>query len=74
MIVFSYACRVTGGALTTSDEADEHGYFGLDELPARLSPNQRQRILDAFDAKELVYKRQSGPSTRSFLDSLEGRA
>ncbi|MHB8510521.1 MAG: NUDIX hydrolase [Candidatus Dormibacteria bacterium] len=43
-IVFQFACRVIGGEVGLSDEADEVRYFSRTELPANLGPNARERI------------------------------
>lgn len=39
-----FRCRVVGGELALSDEIAEAGYFGADELPADMYPEQRALI------------------------------
>ena len=70
LIVFCFSCAMVQGRLTPTGEADRHAFFRLDQLPSRLSPNQRERIFDAFRNEELVLRRQTGPSTADFLKSL----
>jgi 8-oxo-dGTP diphosphatase len=70
-IVFSFLCVVTGGELRLSDEADEHRFFALSEVPANHSPSQLDRLRD-FDRAphEVALKVQSFPSTRDHLAAL----
>lgn len=69
-VVFSFVCRVVGGALTTSDEADDVHYFPVQQLPMNTLPKQVQRIQDAVACPEQVLLRdQLGPSTRQQLDA-----
>ncbi|TMC03400.1 MAG: NUDIX domain-containing protein [Chloroflexi bacterium] len=39
-LVFNFECRVTGGSPTTSDEADQVGYFEFEALPPNTAPKQ----------------------------------
>jgi len=67
-LVFSFACRVTGGQLSLTDEADACQYFDLGDIPPNTSPKQVARIHDALDASAPpVFRRQAGPSTREML-------
>ncbi len=64
-IVFSFVCRVVGGALTITDEADRIEYFGLDRLPPNMSRKQAERVADAVrHDTRVVLKEQRGPSSR----------
>ncbi|NKB68516.1 MAG: NUDIX domain-containing protein [Candidatus Latescibacteria bacterium] len=47
-LVFTFLCRVTGGHLTTTDEACEVGYFGRDYIPANTLAKHLERIADFF--------------------------
>ena len=63
-IVFSFVCRVTGGALAASDEADRLEYFALDRIPPNTSRKQVERIRDAADERGgVALKEQRGPSS-----------
>ncbi len=67
-IVFSFVCRVVGGEMATSPEADEHRFFPVQALPPNTSPKQVQRIHDGLLASRLpVLRDQVGPSTRQLL-------
>lgn len=69
-IVFSFVCRVLSGEPTTSDEADEVGFFAVDRLPPNTSPKQVERIRDALEeADQTVLQVQMGPSSRDLLPS-----
>jgi 8-oxo-dGTP diphosphatase len=50
-VVFTFTCRVTGGALTLSDEAREIAYFAFDEIPRNTLPKHVERIKDALKAQ-----------------------
>lgn len=64
-LVFNFECRVTKGPPTTSDEADEVGYFAFDALPANTAPKQVERIADALSRAPTPFlKTQSGPGIR----------
>lgn len=47
-IIFSFVCRVTGGTLGTSDEADDVDYFSPDAFPPNTFPEHVSRIRDAL--------------------------
>jgi 8-oxo-dGTP diphosphatase len=64
-LVFSFVCRVVGGELALSDEADEIAYFPFADIPRNISPKQAERIADALAGLDQpVLKVQRGkPST-----------
>jgi len=69
-IVFSFICRVVGGEMATSPEADEIRFFPVQALPRNTSPKQVQRIHDAvLSSQHPVLREQIGPSTRQLLES-----
>jgi len=71
-LVFAYLCRVTGGQLSSTDEADACTYFGLDEIPPNTSPKQVERIHDAQRGDDRpAYRIQTGPSSRQHLRALQ---
>lgn len=47
-VVFTFLCRIVGGALGVSEETTEFGYFAPDALPADIVPPHVQRIADAI--------------------------
>ena len=47
-LVFAFVCRVVGGELTLSDEADKHRYFSMDQIPPNTLSKQVERIQDAL--------------------------
>ena len=62
-IVLSFFCRITGGAVRLTDEADRIEYFPLDRIPGNTVPKQVERIADYFsDRTNTHYKVQGGPS------------
>jgi 8-oxo-dGTP diphosphatase len=67
-LVFAFTCRVSGGQLTLSDEADEHRYFAIDHIPPKTPPKQVERIHDALDPDASpIFRRQTAPSTQSII-------
>jgi len=44
-ICFSFVCKITGGQLTLSDEADKIEYFDFKDIPNNTSPKQIERAL-----------------------------
>ncbi|MDE3001579.1 MAG: NUDIX domain-containing protein [Gemmatimonadota bacterium] len=67
-IVFSFFCRVTGGAIRLTDEADRIEYFSPDRIPRNTVPKQVERIRDFFsDRKGTHYRVQSGAGARELI-------
>jgi 8-oxo-dGTP diphosphatase len=69
-LVFSFICKVVGGEMGPSDEADQLQYFAPSELPINTSPKQAERIADAIEHPDLVFRKQEGISTIEMLKSL----
>jgi 8-oxo-dGTP diphosphatase len=71
-VIFSFVCRITGGALATSEESDDVRFFAPDELPANTFPEHVHRLRDALVAQpETLLKVAQGPSSR---EVARGRA
>ena len=67
-IVFSFACQVTDGTPTLTDEADSIEYFAVDDIPPNTPAKQVERIRDSFTQSTTTITRvQTGPSS---LDTL----
>jgi len=68
-LMFSFVCRVIGGKLTLTDEADQIEYFSIGEIPKNTVPKQVERIKDVLtdQSKTLAMKIQEGPSTKVLL-------
>lgn len=67
-LVFSYLCKIKGGKVGLSDEADQVAYFSIHNLPKNMPPKQRERILDALQPYSgIIYKTQLGPSSIDLL-------
>ncbi len=72
-LVFAFTCRVVGGELGASDEADECRYFAIEHIPLNTSPKQVERIHDALEPGiQPIFRRQAGPSTREMLEQWRG--
>lgn len=67
-IVFSFVCRVVGGELGTSDEADDVRYFPVQQLPANTLRKHVERIHDMVASPDPVLREQRGPSTRQLIE------
>ena len=71
--VFSFLCRVVGGQLSVTDEADESRYFEIDAIPSNTPPKQVERIHDAVGHDtQPIFRRQTAPSTRELLKKRSG--
>lgn len=63
-IVLSFTCRITGGEITLTDEADKIEYFGVGQIPKNTVPKQVERIKEYFaDKNKTHYKIQTGSSS-----------
>jgi 8-oxo-dGTP diphosphatase len=70
-LVFTFSCRVVGGQLSLTNEADACEYFAVQEIPANTSPKHVERIRDAMaNRKEPVFRMQAQPSSREWLEVL----
>ena len=67
-LIFNFEGRIIGGVPTTSDEADQVGYFPTNALPTNTAPLQVERIRDALQAN-VVFRAQTGPSSRDLFGS-----
>lgn len=69
--VFAFVCRVVGGWLSATDEADESRYFQVNAIPFNTSPKQIERIHDALSGDmQPVFRLQAGPSSREWVRQL----
>ena len=67
-LVFAFLCRVVGGEMGETDEADACEFFHVDGIPRNISPKQVERIRDALqDGQPPVFRRQGGAETRELL-------
>jgi ADP-ribose pyrophosphatase YjhB (NUDIX family) len=63
-VVLNFICKISGGKLITTEEADAHKFFSLQELPDNTVSKQVERIRDALSAQpEVQLKAQFGPSS-----------
>ena len=73
-LVFSFLCRVFGGELKLTDESSENCFFALEEMPGNTNPKQAERIWDAAGPQaEVIFRRQTGPSTSEMLKEWKGK-
>ena len=64
-LIFTFVCRITGGALVLTKESRQTAYFQIDSLPANTLPKHVERIHDALAGhKQPVLYRQKAPSIR----------
>lgn len=70
-LVFAFTCRVVGGRLSVTDEADESRYFQVEAIPLNTSPKQVERIHDALGGDtQPVFRLQAGPTSREWVQQL----
>ena len=67
-LVFTFACRIVGGEIAATDEADNCEYFEIERTPSNTAPKHVGRIHDAIDfAVQPVFRRQTEQSAREML-------
>jgi 8-oxo-dGTP pyrophosphatase MutT (NUDIX family) len=72
-LILGFVCRVVGGALATSDESDEVGFFAPAEVPPNTFPEHVHRIRDALRGEpRTVLKVAEGPSSREVMRGVSG--
>ncbi len=70
-LVFAFVCRVAGGQLVLSDEADQHCFFATDKIPSNTPPKQIERIQDSLNlTAQPIFRRQTAPSTQSIIGNV----
>ncbi|MBI4433772.1 NUDIX domain-containing protein [Candidatus Uhrbacteria bacterium] len=62
-LVFTYICRIVGGALRESSEADRIAYFPIDAIPENTSPRQVERIRHAARDRVTCIVNVQSPTT-----------
>lgn len=70
-LVFNFECRVVSGTPTTSDEADQVGYFSIDELPPNTGRKHVERIRDALGGGPAALQVQTGPGMRDLFGAAK---
>lgn len=75
-LVFSFVCRVVGGELMLTDEADECKYFAINDIPVDTIPKHVERILDALaapgkDDAQPIFRREFSVSTKEWTQQLK---
>jgi ADP-ribose pyrophosphatase YjhB (NUDIX family) len=71
VVAFAFLCRLVGGHLRTTEEADRVGFFAYEAIPQNTSPRQKERIHDALTSDVPVIRTQRGPSSKELLDRGE---
>lgn len=63
-ISFTFLCKRTEGKLILTEEASEHRFFDINQLPNNMSNKHKERILLHFeDSKNCNFSTQFGNST-----------
>ena len=70
-LVFAFTCQVVGGELTETDESDACSYFRLDDIPPNTPPKHVERILDAQKDTPPIFRFQTAPTGKDFLEQLK---
>ena len=70
-LVFAFVCRVVGGQLEATDEADQHQYFSLSEIPGNIPPMHFERIQDSLRVTgQPIFRRQTAPSSQVIIGKV----
>jgi 8-oxo-dGTP diphosphatase len=70
-LVFAFVCRVVGGEIYLTDEADECKYFAINEIPVDTIPKHVERITDALkDDAQPIFRREFSLSTKEWQQQL----
>lgn len=57
-IVLTFECKIVGGTIKPSDEADLHEWFAAEALPAeQFLPKHRERVEDALQEQAAAFVR-----------------
>jgi ADP-ribose pyrophosphatase YjhB (NUDIX family) len=67
-VVFTFTCAITGGTLTTNEEADQLDWFAPEALPATTAARHVERIGPVVAGVPLpLLRTQHGPSSATEL-------
>jgi len=67
-IVFSFICKIIGGKIKATEEADKIEYFTFEKIPKNTVPKQVERIKDALLGSDKIFlKIQTGCRFRIIL-------
>jgi len=70
--IFVFLCKITGGKIKKTDEADETRYFKLKNIPINTLPKHVERIRDAAKKKsKLIFRWQHNASGGKRPQKLE---
>ena len=70
-LVFTFVCKVIGGALTLNPEAKALEYFDAQNLPANTIPAQAERIKDALSGIDKpIFRKQTTIPAREMLKAF----
>ncbi len=71
-VAFGFLCRVVGGSLRSSDEADCIQYFEADKIPPNTNHEQVEALQDVVKEElQATLRRQPGPSPREVYFSKQ---
>ena len=71
-VAFGFLCRVVGGSLRVSDEADCIQYFEPDKIPPNTNHEQVEALQDVVKEElQATLRRQPGPSPREVYFSKQ---
>jgi len=67
-VIFNFFAKVIGGEEKPHpDEVREIAWFKIDDLPKETVAHKNERIQDALDVHDVVFKIQNGPSVRELI-------
>ncbi len=71
-VAFGFLCRVVGGSLRSSHEADCIQYFELDKIPPNTNHEQVEALQDVVNEElQATLRIQTGPSPREVYFSKQ---
>lgn len=64
-LVFTFQCKIIGGEIQKTPEADQIGYFSLENFPSNIAPPKLERIKDVLSGSESCFLRNINNSVKT---------
>ncbi|MFA7244772.1 MAG: NUDIX hydrolase [Candidatus Magasanikbacteria bacterium] len=64
-LVFTFLCKIIGGEIKHTREADDIQYFSLENIPPNTAPSKLERIKDVLAMQEQCFLRDISQSVKT---------